>query len=237
MNTKKKVFTVIICIALLIITSVFSTIAYFTSEDEVINTFTIGTVDITLDEAKVNEDGKPVDEDGKVVTDLKDAERIGGNSYKLLPGSSYTKDPTITIVNNSKDSYVRMLVTVNDIETLKNAFPKDKELSGNKIYEDYYLEDNLLFHKIVDGYDDNKWIYEGYRTYGESATYEYRYYTSVNGENGDLKLEPLFTSITIPGTVNNKELANLDNLTLTVEGHAIQVAGFDSDDEAWSNWK
>lgn len=237
MNAKKKVFTIIICIALLIITSVFGTIAYFTSEDEVTNSFTIGSVELALDEAKVNENGKPVDKDGNIVTDLNKAERIEGNTYKLVPGSSYTKDPTITILKDSKDSYVRMLVIVSDDKSLKLAFPKDKEIDNKKIYEDYYDGDTILFHKIVDGYDSSKWIYNSFYEKDSSYIYEYRYYKEVNGKSGNLKLEPLFTSITIPGTVNNIELSNLDNFSLTVVGNAIQNNGFNSADEAWNNWK
>ena len=239
MNTKKKLFVIVICVFLLIITSVFSTIAYFNASDEYTNTFTVGDVAISLDEAKVNEYGKPLDSDGNVVPNVKDAERIFGNHYKLVPGKTYVKDPTITVLSGSKDSYVRMLVYIEDIDALKQTFSKDKEINGVKVYEDFYDEDTILFHKIVDGYDESKWLYEGFYKLDSDPRYiyEYRYYKKVNGEDGDLVLEPLFTSLTIPSNLIHSELVNLDKFTLDVEGDAIQSVGFENDDEAWESFK
>ena len=55
----KKMKTVLLCISvvILVFASVMGTLAYLSDTDEVVNTFTVGNVDITLDEADVDENG------------------------------------------------------------------------------------------------------------------------------------------------------------------------------------
>lgn len=91
MNSKRKALTMVLVALLLVSTTMFATIAYLKSEDKLNNTFTVGKVNITLDEAKVDEDGTPV----------QGADRVKENRYKLIPGHSYTKDSTVTIKANS----------------------------------------------------------------------------------------------------------------------------------------
>ena len=87
MKTRSKALLLTLCAVLLVTASVLGTMAYLTSTDEVQNTFTVGQVKITLDEAKVTTDGEPVE----------GAARVTENSYKLMPGHTYTKDPTIHV--------------------------------------------------------------------------------------------------------------------------------------------
>ena len=96
MKKKTKALMLVLCAVLLVTASVLGTMAYLTSQDEVVNTFTVGKVAITLDEAKVNTDGAPV----------AGAERVKENSYKLLPGHTYTKDPTVHVNENSENSWI-----------------------------------------------------------------------------------------------------------------------------------
>ena len=103
MSNSKKTLLMLACAVMLVLVSVMGTMAYLTSADEVKNTFTVGNVKITLDEAKV-------DAYGDAVTP---AERVKANGYKLLPGHNYKKDPTVTVKSGSEASYVRMLVTIN----------------------------------------------------------------------------------------------------------------------------
>ena len=92
----KKTLTVLLALVLVIAMSVAGTMAYLTSTDSVTNTFTVGNVKITLDEAKASEYG---------VADNTVA-RVQKNEYKLIPGHSYTKDPTIHVDANSEDCYL-----------------------------------------------------------------------------------------------------------------------------------
>ena len=58
MKTRTKVLLLTLCAALLVCATVLATMAFLTDTAEVKNTFTVGNVDITLDEAKVTVYGK-----------------------------------------------------------------------------------------------------------------------------------------------------------------------------------
>lgn len=91
MGKKTKALLLALCAVALVVTTVFSTMAYLTSNDSVTNTFTVGKVAITLDEA---------DETNNT------SSRVKENDYHLLPGSTYTKDPTVHVAANSEDSWI-----------------------------------------------------------------------------------------------------------------------------------
>ena len=91
----KKTLTVLLALVLVIAMSVAGTMAYLTSQASVTNTFTVGNVAITLDEAKVNEYGVATDDP-----------RTNANEYRLIPGHSYTKDPIIHVAANSEACYL-----------------------------------------------------------------------------------------------------------------------------------
>lgn len=89
---KKKLWTATILTlsaVALVVCSVLATVAYLTASSGVSNVFTVGNVSITMFETKVNVNGEPVDP--KVEVDA--------NSYHLVPGKTYTKDPTIRITS------------------------------------------------------------------------------------------------------------------------------------------
>ena len=97
------------CALLLVAAGVFGALAYLTGTDTVNNTFTVGNVKITLDEAKVTTDGTPVE----------GADRVKANEYHLLPGHTYTKDPTVTVKANSEACWLFVKVTESEnLDTL-----------------------------------------------------------------------------------------------------------------------
>ena len=63
--------------------------------DPVVNTFTVGKVELTLTESPLNADG----------TYGAPAEGTQ-NAYQLIPGKSYTKDPKVTVTENSEDCWL-----------------------------------------------------------------------------------------------------------------------------------
>lgn len=97
MRTKTKALALALCAVLLVVTTVFVTMAFLTSKDTVTNTFTVGKVTITLDEADVKSDGTYVSN--------KDA-RVDTNEYKLIPGHTYIKDPTIHVADDSEECWL-----------------------------------------------------------------------------------------------------------------------------------
>lgn len=97
MKTKSKALLMTLCAVLLVAASVLGTMAYLTSTTgPVTNTFSIGKINITLDEAKV-------DKYGVAVTP---AERGNGNEYKLVPNHEYKKDPTVHVKGDSENAYI-----------------------------------------------------------------------------------------------------------------------------------
>lgn len=234
MKTGHKVAALALSLALTATATAFGTMAYLTAHTgEVTNTFTVGNVALTLDEAKVKLYGeKEVNKDGAV-------ERITtGNEYKLLPGHTYVKDPTVHIAANSEEAYIRMKVKVEQIDALKAAFPKDKN-------PDYYAGDVFLLEKLVSGWDSTKWISSGYaeNTVNDGTTskqvgeYEFRYYEkrgTVDAAAADL--EPLFTEITVPDSADADTLKELEKVKIVVTAEAIQADGFTDADDAWKNF-
>lgn len=109
MKTVRKTLILAACAIMLVCATIAGTLAYLTATDSVKNTFTVGNVNITLDEA-------PVDEEGQETT----GKRVQTNTYKLLPGKEYDKDPTIHVDADSEDCYVFVTVT-NNISSVEAA--------------------------------------------------------------------------------------------------------------------
>lgn len=212
MKTAKKAMLMTLCAIILVVATVFGTMAYLTSTDEVVNTFTVGNVAIKLDEAKVGTDGK-------ALTGA-DATRVKENSYKLLPGHVYDKDPTVTVLAGSEESYVKMTVTVNKANELDAIFaPGGANLTS-----------------IFGGYDATNWIAKGDTkdATANTRTYEFWYKEAVGAPTGDVALDALFDTITVPGTITKEQLATIKGMTITVNAYAIQADGFANADEAWA---
>lgn len=222
MKNKRKALLLTLCAVLLVAASALGTFAYLTDRDTVTNTFTVGSVGLKLDEADV----KP---DGTIDTNA----RVKENSYHLLPGHNYIKDPTVTVEAGSEASYVRMLVTINYSDELDAIFaPNGANLTS-----------------IFNGYDENTWARYGVTKDATSntRTYEFRYKEIVPATTSDKVLEPLFQSFTIPGAITKEQLATLvtkdaagnitGQFTITVVAHAIQADGFATADLAWGGFE
>lgn len=99
MKKMYKAMLLVLCAALLVAGSVLGTLAYLKMQTgTVTNTFTVGKVEIALDEAKTDEYG--------VTLTGNEAARVMGNEYKLIPNHTYAKDPTITVKTGSEDCWV-----------------------------------------------------------------------------------------------------------------------------------
>ena len=104
MKNMKKILTMMGVIALTAAIAIGGTFAYLTKQATVTNTFTVGNVTITMDEAKVKTDGTyATDVNNRGVT----------NDYHLLPGHYYIKDPTVHVADKSENCYLFVKVTNN----------------------------------------------------------------------------------------------------------------------------
>lgn len=207
MRTKTKALVLALCAVLLVVTTVFVTMAFLTSEDSVQNTFTVGEVTISLDELDVDEDdlltdNKEYTKDGITTT------RDKANEYKLIPGKTYIKDPTIHVGAKSEPCYLFVKVE----NGLVNA-----EAEGNTT--------------IAAQMTANGW----YPVNGASDVY---YYGTANGivavNGGQDKV--VFEEFTIDGdavVANYHTLKDADgNVTngkaITVTAYAIQAECFEN---------
>ena len=96
MKKLNKAILLALCAVLLVTASVMGTLAYLThTTGPVTNTFTVGNVSISLDEAKVD-----------VYGELDGNTRVTENTYKLIPGHEYVKDPTIHVNAGSEECWV-----------------------------------------------------------------------------------------------------------------------------------
>lgn len=207
---KLKVLITALCLLLLVSVSVLGTLAYLTSQDKVVNTFTVGNVNISLDETAVNADG----------TEIVGADRVKLNNYHLIPGQTYIKDPIMTVKAKSEDSYVRILLTINCADE----------------FDAIYAPNKADLTTIFNGYDATNWIYESTTrdTLKNTITYEFRYKEIVTKSATDTKLDALFDSITVPSAFDSKDMESIADLKITVVGHAIQATGFVDADDAWT---
>ena len=236
MKTKSKALLLTLCVVLLVAASVLGTMAYLTSSAEVKNTFTIGKVEIKLDETDVTNPTGP---------------RVTANSYKLMPGTTYTKDPTVTVKAGSEESYVRMKVTFNnakeiialctdpeyadEVTGVENAFPLIRMVNfvkANAAKWDGIIPDNMV--ETEDMLADTN-----YCVYDETAntlTYYFYYNETVGAPDGDVVLPVLFDSITVPDWATGERLAKLNNFKITVIAEAIQAGSFADAADAWSHF-
>ena len=235
---KTKSLIMLVC-ALLIVSSVaFGTIAYLTDRAVVTNKFTIGNVDITVDETQVDKDGNPVPdpdydpENSNPEDPIPNLRTEGGNEYPLIPGSEYPKDPTMTVQAGSEPAYVRLMVTLTNAKEIDTIFADLKAGYGEKYANGFVPGD------FVTGRDNTQWVYTGEMVKDEALntyTLEFRYFEAVAPtDTEDLILPALFATIKLPGEMTNAHLATLTDFEVRVEGHAIQITGFENADEAWA---
>lgn len=212
MKNTKKILLICICVIAVLTVSIIGTLAYLTDTDSAVNTFTIGQVYISIDESKVNADGTPVT----------GADRVKANEYHILPGMKYTKDPTVTVNGGSEDAYVRMILTVHNASDVQAILTK------------YNLGD---FSVLIGGWDKAAWLYEGFTEDTEKNTisFEFRFKEIVTKSDTDTKLPALFDTLIVPGEITGAETKDLydGGFKMEVFGHAIQAAGFDTEDAAW----
>ena len=113
---KKKTIALALVLVMAFGVTMGGTFAYLTSQTEVVtNTFTIGNVKITLDEVKVDVYGAPLTGN--------DAGRGTANTYKLIPGHTYVKDPTIHVTKGSEEAwlFVKVVDEIVDIQDTKTV--------------------------------------------------------------------------------------------------------------------
>lgn len=164
MTRKTKALTMALCTVLLVVTTVFATMAFLTSQDSVTNTFTYGKVEITLDEADVKTDG--------TYESTKDA-RVDANKYKLIPGHTYIKDPTIHVDDKSEDCWLFVKVE-NGLEGAEAT--GDTTIAAQMAKDDNWtLVDgtNIYAYKAIVSAGDDVVVFESFKIAGDAVVADY----------------------------------------------------------------
>lgn len=217
MKSKRKALLMMMCAVLLVVASVFGTLAYLTDSQAVKNTFTVGQISMSMDEAKVNEAGQKLNAAGEVwATGDTLADRVLENTYHLLPGHTYSKDPIIHVDANSEDAYIFIVVDNNGIEEIEGTAAGYTSVSAQILANGWTW-----------------WKNDG------NVHYFYQEYTK-NPVDKDLKV---FAQFKVGDAVTNNQLnefynaaaANNDQAkAVIVTAYAVQKDGFTDYAAAWN---
>ena len=210
MKKTRKILLMAACAVLLVCISVGATVAYLTSTDEVTNTFTVGNIKITLDEAKVDGDGKALTGDA--------AERVKNNDYHLFPGHVYDKDPIVRVDANAENCYLFVKV-VNGIEDLESKAIGYKSIATQmaengwvalKGVDDVYYKADAAGNPVLVNKGQDYYVFNGFAI----------------DENAE-------TNKTVVDAETNKETLVYQNATITINAYAVQADGFATAKAAW----
>lgn len=202
---KKKIVTLALVIALLAIVVAGASLAYFTDTQSAENVFTMGDVDIELDEPDWTDPTNPIGEGAK-------------------PGIEYPKDPYIKNVGDT-DVWVRMRVEISDYAVLKEAADKYGvdllDMFADLAPDNWEVKEND--QPVVDTEKDTITYTYYYTTLLPKS--------DGDDENPSDETSRLFTSVTIPAQFTQEDLEDLGTddegklkFTITVYADAIQDA-------------
>lgn len=232
---KKKSIIMLICGLMIMFVAALGTIAYMSDRATVSNRFTVGNIDIVVDETEVNENGNPIPnpdyDPNDPENDHPDKRTEEANVYPLVPGSEYVKDPTLTIRAGSDEAFLRMVVTISNAAELREIFTELQAAYPTS------FPNGFDPGALVTGRNNTVWVYTGTMkedTALNTYTLEFRYPAPVKAGTEDITFPPLFETILLPGELTYDHLKMLQTLTIDVQGHAIQTAGFADADAAWN---
>ena len=204
MKTMKKALLFMLCAALVVSATVFGTLAYLTDTEAVTNTFTVGQIAISLDEADVKPDGTP-DTDS----------RVQANEYHLLPGCTYSKDPIVHVDPDSEDSYIFIKVDNNGIEAIEETAAGYTNVAAQIAANGWTWWKNegnvhYFYQKYTKGQSDTDLeVFQQFKV-------------------GDLVTNEQLKAFYDAAAANNNQ-----DKAVIVTAYAIQKTGFDSPEEAW----
>ena len=218
-KSKKAFSLTLLSLALIAVIVIGGSAAYFTDQDEVTNVFTMGKIDIGLEEPGWNE-----------------TDGLG-----MFPGSVKTKDPTVTAVEGQSYMRIRMELTdangspitdANRISLILATLFYDKDfqedspnITVGEFYQTQELDALLVSGKVLPEFNADDFIFAGNET-GKPGV---RYYNYKGIFDADIpSVAVLFTNVVVPADWDNEEVEILQGanggykILLTAE--AIQSA-------------
>lgn len=205
-NSSKKIAAMVLAAVLLIGVGVGGTLAWLMDTTSTVsNTFTVGKIEITLDEARVNQDGNFLNASGERVGTLAEAERVTSNQYQAIPGKTYSKDPTLTVKKGNEKCYL---------------FVKFEEI-GNP--GTYYTYDCILDDKDT---NDNAIWTQGTGDNGDGVPTDVWYIiveeTAANAENDTIFYLLKDNKIQVKDTVTADNMEQATEAKLQWTAYAVQ---------------
>jgi len=211
--------------------------------------------DGVLKNANRTEDGNNAKNDKATKVKGYDDKEYG---YSLMPGKTVDKDPVVTVLKYSEESYVRAKVTLSHAAEFARIFKEhvdagDITYTGSTSASDIDKAIEAVKTFFV-GYDPTVWKAVGAKVEGTSITVTFNYVgtqfagstagTVKKNDKGNTNLEPIITAIKLPEWVTSEDAARFETKTGTkvtevgfdvdVIGEAFQAAGFADADEAWA---
>ena len=163
----KKKIAVAVSLLLVLALSVGGTIAWLTDSDSVTNTFTIGDIDITLAEPN----------------------GAANNKYKITPGATVEKDPTVTVVKGSENCYVYVCVTNTVMVNIKADTASDA----------------VPTVVATPNIDSTNWTVVGTGT----NKVLYRYINVVDASKADVMLPAVFATVTYSDKITKDNISEI----------------------------
>ena len=222
---KKKLTLVVTCVVLVAAMVIGGTLAYFTDTQTATNTFTMGNVQIKLDEAVVTKDGD-------TWTASTDRTEKGNNYGDVYPGAVLPKDPTVH--NRGENSaYIRAKVTVKDAKNVLAQLFSDKKIEEGtwptEQYKGYFMD---LVGTLGEG-----WTLidvTGYYDNDTDLTFVFKYSDVLaKGES----TSAIFQNITIPANYDGKYFGGTvakATTDITIVAEAMQVESFSTWEAAFT---
>jgi predicted ribosomally synthesized peptide with SipW-like signal peptide len=219
MKNLKRTLITVVAMLLVCVISVAATLAYlYDASEKVVNAFTIGKVDISLDEAEVNINGQLLDVDGNV-WDPEDAvpkaDRVFGNEYKLIPNRTYVKDPIVHVSEDSEPCILYVLIyvpnAINDVILFTSEATDPNDL-GKQIVDNGWKYSTAEFKRDADGKEVGKYYWYFYSDENWDPK------TVFGGEN-----IPIFESITVKETSTYEQLVKANSCQMEITAFALQA--------------
>ena len=233
---KKKIFSIVLCVAMLAIAIAGGTMAYFTDTQEQTNTFTAGKVDIILYEHKVAKDEDVKSERYGDLVATEDKTQLP-QTYHLFPGMTVDKDPTIRVEKGSENAFLAAKVTVNNVAG-KDVHELIGIEYGHMLALQNILKGGCADVGAIEQKDHKLNGRNGIRVYGDgtysvwqeiinnNGQYTYVFYVFVEGEKTAGEEVVLFEQMLIDPEWTNEDMEIMNTLSIDVQAYAVQANGF-----------
>ena len=213
---KKRTIALLMAVVLLFGVAAGGTIAWLTADTKkVVNTFTVGDINIQLDETNIDNDS---DKNDDVV--INGVARDKANSYKLVPGATYIKDPIVRVLPNSEKSYVFIQIEEKNNKVGETTIIQfEKNVTDWTAYAAGTNEANgvYVYYKVVNATDaDTTWASNSLLTeYTKQGTNPAeKYNIKINDELTKTQLTSIKNAATIPELVFKACAVQYENITL-----------------------